>query len=132
MVGADLARAAILIVVVGSWLIAGRPTLAGLIAAVFVLAIGQAVFQPAMQTVLPSLVHDPRLLPAANGLLDATDRSARLLGPGLVALLAGILPVVHFLTLDAISFVASATALVFIARRQSTGDTIRRPKREAI
>jgi hypothetical protein len=52
------------------------------VAAIVVLAIGQAVFQPALQAVLPTLVDDPRLLPAANGLLEAqiymSLRSARL------------------------------------------------------
>jgi DHA3 family macrolide efflux protein-like MFS transporter len=116
MIGADLARASILAAVVAFWLIAGAPTVAQLVGAIVVLATGQAVFQPALQAVLPSLVTDVGLLPAANGLLDATDRSARLLGPGLVALLSGVVPVVHFLTLDALSFVASATALLLIGR----------------
>jgi DHA3 family macrolide efflux protein-like MFS transporter len=61
------------------------------------------------------LIADVKVLPAANGLLDSTDRIARLLGPGLVALLAGWLPLVHFLTLDAASFLASATAIALIA-----------------
>lgn len=117
MIGADLARAGVLLLVVAVWLVSGGPSVAQLVAAILVLAIGQAVFQPALQSVLPELVHDTRLLPAANGLLDATDRSARLLGPGLVALLAGIVPMVHFLTLDALSFLASATALLLIHRR---------------
>ena len=56
----------------------------------------------------------PRLLPAANGLLDATGRIARLLGPGLVALLVSAVPVIHFLTLDAVTFLASAAALLLI------------------
>jgi hypothetical protein len=116
MIGADLCRAAVLLAVVAVWEASGGPGGAQLAAAIVVLAVGQAVFQPAMQSVLPSLVGDPRLLASANGLLDATDRSARLLGPGLVAVMAGILPVVHFFTLDAISFLASALALVLIGR----------------
>jgi hypothetical protein len=117
MVGADLARAAILVLIVTLWLATGAPSAAELVCAILVLAVGQAVFQPALQSVLPSLVSDASLLPAANGLLDTTDRTARLLGPGLIALLAGVLPVVHFLTLDALSFLASATALLLITRR---------------
>jgi hypothetical protein len=118
MIGADLCRAAVLLVVVGAWLISGGPSVVQLVAAVVALAIGQAVFQPALQAVLPSLVDDRGMLPAANGLLDATDRSARLVGPGLVAILAGALPMVHFLTLDAVSFLASAGALLLIGRRR--------------
>ena len=116
MIAADLVRAAILLAVVAAWLLMGGPHAAGLVVAVVVLALGQAVFQPALQAVLPGVVAEPHLLPAANGLLDATERSARLLGPGLVGMLAGIVPVVHFLTLDAASFAMSALALCLIGR----------------
>jgi hypothetical protein len=116
MIGADLARAGALAAAVVLWLTTGGPSAAQLVGVIVVLAIGQAVFQPALQAVLSSLVTDADLLPAANGLLDATDRSARLLGPGLVALLAGAVPAVHFLTLDALSFVISAAGLLLIIR----------------
>jgi hypothetical protein len=116
MIGADLVRAGILLAVIAAWLTAGTPSLIGLIATIIVLALCQAVFQPALQTVLPGVVANTALLPAANGLLDATDRSARLIGPGLVAALAGIVPTVHFLTIDAISFLVSAAALLWIGR----------------
>ncbi len=116
MVAADLVRAAVLVGVVLAWWMQGGPTAAALVMAVIVLALGQAVFQPAMQAILPEVVGEAALLPAANGLLDATDRSARLLGPGLVGLLAGVVPVMHFLTIDALSFGASALALSLIGR----------------
>jgi hypothetical protein len=132
MIAADLARAAILLAVVVAWLATGGPSATQLVVAVVVLAIGQAVFQPALQSVLPSLVADAGHLPAANGLLDATDRSARLLGPGLVALLAGVLQTVHFLTLDAFSFFASAIAIVLINRRRPGVRQSRPARREAV
>ncbi|MGY2049284.1 MFS transporter [Methylobacterium sp. JK268] len=116
MVGADLARALILLAVAGLWLASGHPSVPQLVAAIVVLSAGEAVFRPALQTLLPTLVDDVRLLPAANGLIDATERAARLLGPGLVALLAGIVPVVHFLTLDAVSFLCSGAAIAMIGR----------------
>ncbi len=116
MIGADLIRAAILLGIVAAWLAGGAPSATGLVIAVVVLAFGQAVFQPALQTILPGVVADNAMLPAANGLLDATDRSARLLGPGLIGLLAGIVPTVHFLTIDAASFLLSAAALLCIGR----------------
>ena len=116
LIATDLVRALVLIGVVVAWLLRGGPGAAALIVAVVVLAVGQAVFQPALQVVLPGLVPDSRMLPATNGLMDTTDRSARLLGPGLIALLAGFVPVVHFLTLDAASFLVSAGALLLIRR----------------
>ncbi len=114
MIGADLTRAVILLAVVAAWLAAGTPSATGLVVAIVVLALCQAVFQPALQTILPGIVADTAMLPAANGLLDATDRSARLIGPGLVGVLASVLPTVHFLTVDAISFLCSAAALLRI------------------
>lgn len=116
MVAADAARAAILLAVVAAWMATRRPSAAGLVMAVLVLAAGQGVFRPALQSLLPALVGDAGQLPAANALLDTTDRIARLLGPGLVGLLAPLVPAMHFLTLDAATFVASAAALLLIGR----------------
>ena len=116
MIGADLARAACLLVAVAAWLAAGRPPGWSLVACVLVLAGGMALFRPALQASLPHLARDPALLPAANALLDTTDRLARLLGPGLVGLTASLLPLVHFVTLDAVSFAVSAAAVAAIAR----------------
>jgi DHA3 family macrolide efflux protein-like MFS transporter len=116
MIVADVARAGVLIVVVAAWLVAGDPPAWGLVLAVLVLAAGQAFFRPALQAILPELVPTPSLLPATNALLDTTQRIARLLGPGVVAMLAGLLPLVHFLSLDAATFFASAAAVVLIGR----------------
>ena len=127
MLGADLARATVLVVLVTAWLAAGRPSALGLGATVVALAIGQALFYPAVQSVLPALVSEARLLPAANGLFDGTERSARLLGPGLIALLAGSIPLVHFMTIDAASFLVSAAALTVILRAYRPAGPSRRP-----
>jgi len=116
MIGADLSRATVLLVVVGAWLAVGHPAAWSLVLAVLVLAAGQALFRPALQATLPGLVADRTLLPATNGLLDSTDRLARLAGPGLVALLALWLPLAHFLTLDAATFLASAMAIALTGR----------------
>lgn len=117
MVWADLARAAALLVVVVGWTVAGRPPASALVVAVVVLAAGMAVFRPALQAVLPPLLPDRGLLPAANALLDGTERIARLLGPALAGLLSAALPLQHLLTLDAVTFLASAAAVWAIGRR---------------
>jgi DHA3 family macrolide efflux protein-like MFS transporter len=117
MAGADLARASILLVLVGAWLLRGAPPAAGLAAAIIVLATGEAVFRPALAALLPTLQPDRSILPAANALFDTTDRTARLVGPGLVGVLGGVIPVVHFFTLDAASFLASAAAVLSIRPR---------------
>jgi hypothetical protein len=98
------------------WLAHGTPPAWTLVAAVLALAAGQAFFRPALQATIPAVVADPARLPAANALLDSTDRIARLLGPGIVSLLSGLLPLVHFITVNAGTFLASASALVLIGR----------------
>ncbi len=117
MVWADLARAAALLIVVAGWTIAGRPPASALMLAVVILTAGMAVFRPALQAVLPPLLPDRGLLPAANALLDGTERIARLLGPALAGLLSAALPLQHLLTLDAATFLASAAAVWAIGRR---------------
>ena len=114
MAGADLVRAAVLVLLVAAWLGQGGPPAAGLGAAIVVLAAGEAVFRPALAALMPALLPDRRSLPAANALFDTTERTARLLGPGLVGVLAGTVPVVHFFTLDAATFLASAAAVLRI------------------
>lgn len=131
LIAADLVRTVVLLGLVWSWLALGRPAALPLIIVIVMLAAGQAVFQPALQLVLPGLLPDRALLPAANALMDATDRSARLLGPGLVALLAGGLPTVHFMSLDAGSFLLSAGALLLIRRRRPL-ELVRPPLDETI
>ncbi len=117
MVWADLARAAALLLVVAAWTVAGRPPASALMVAVVILAAGTAVFRPALQAVLPPLLPDRGLLPAANALLDGTERIARLVGPALAGLLSAALPLQHLLTLDAGTFLASAAAVWAIGRR---------------
>lgn len=116
MLGADVIRAAALLGVVAAWSASSGPPPAALVAAVAVLGAGQAVFRPALQSVIPALVADASTLPAANALLDATERIARLLGPALVGALVLVLPIRHMLTVDALTYLASAAALLAIQR----------------
>ena len=81
-----------------------------------VLAAGQAVFRPALQATVPALAGDSSLLPAANALLDTTERIARLLGPGLVGMASGFFPLVHFVSVNVATFLASALAVFSITR----------------
>jgi len=116
MIAADAVRALVLLGVVAVWLAVGAPPAWTLETAVVALAVGQAFFRPALQATIPAVVPEPALLPAANALLDTTDRIARLLGPGLIVLLGGLLPVVHFVSVDAGTFLVSSLALVGVGR----------------
>jgi hypothetical protein len=98
------------------------------VAAVLVLSGGTALFRPALQSSLPHLAREPAMLPAANALLDTTERIARLLGPGLVGLTAALLPLPHLVTLDGLSLLISAAAVAAIARLRPLGFEKRPPE----
>lgn len=112
-----LLRAAVLGLVAGTWAVAGQPVGWVLVVAVAVLAAGMAVFRPAVQGALPGLAREAAILPAANALLDTTERIARLLGPGLLSLAAGVVPLVWFVGLEMAGFLGAALVVAGLARR---------------
>ena len=75
-----------------------------------------ALFTPALQASLPMLAGNERTLQATNGLMDATRRLARAIGPSLAGVLAGLLPLPHFFTLDSVTFGISAIALFSLSK----------------
>jgi len=79
-----------------------------LVAVALVLASLGAFFDPALQATLPHFAREPRLLRSANGLMSTTIRLARMVGPTLVGLLSNVVPMIHFFTLDALTFIGSA------------------------
>jgi MFS family permease len=131
MIACDGLRALVLLGVVAIWLARGTPPGWTLIVAVVVLAAGQTFFRPALQATIPAVVQDVALLPATNALLDTTDRIARLLGPGIVGMLAGVLPLAHFVSVDAATFVASALALLLVGHLR-TLPRLPAPPRETV
>jgi DHA3 family macrolide efflux protein-like MFS transporter len=62
MIAADLVRAAVLIGVMLAWLVPGRPPDWGIILVVLMLAVGEALFRPALQATVPGLITDRSLL----------------------------------------------------------------------
>jgi MFS transporter, DHA3 family, macrolide efflux protein len=73
-------------------------------------------FNPSLQASLPSLCRDSELLQQTNALMDTTHRLARIFGPGLTGAFLAFLPLPHFFTLDAVTFILSAIALVIISK----------------
>jgi MFS transporter, DHA3 family, macrolide efflux protein len=116
MIAVDLLRAAAVGVLPALALTAALRLWHLVIVAVIVGSLG-ALFNPALQASLPALTGDERALQATNGLMDVTRRLARALGPSLVGILAAFLPLAHFFTLDAISFLISALAVYSLGRR---------------
>lgn len=115
MIGADLARAALALMPVLAAAI-GHLSLAALMLPALALAALRSVFDPALQSCLPRLATSHRLLIGTNALMDATARIARLLGPTLAGVLAGFLPTVGLMAVDALTFVFSALAIASLRR----------------
>jgi MFS family permease len=107
MIRTDLLRAAIVLVpVVLSYF--AQPTMTVIYLVAIPLAAAGAFFDPALQSLLPRYTGSIESIKAANGLMSTTLRLARMLGPMIVGLLAGVIPMIHFFTLDSLSFIASA------------------------
>jgi MFS family permease len=79
-----------------------------------------AVFIPAAQAIVPSLVDEERLT-GANALMQSADSVANLLGPvaagALIAALAGVRGIGIALAVDASTFYVSAVFLAFMRNR---------------
>lgn len=118
MILADLLRVGALFIVAASWAIAGAPLGWSLFVGVFLMAIGMGLYRPAMQTVLPGIVRHPDELPAANALIDTTDRLSRLLGPAIVGAATAIAPLWAFVAVAGLGFAASAASTRAILRGQ--------------
>lgn len=110
MVGVDLLRAGLVLIPVVVSMITPLP-LWLLCAVALTLSALSAFFDPALQTALPRFAPDLATLRAATGLMGTTVRLARMAGPSLVGLLAGVVPPIHFFTMDAVSFGISALSV---------------------
>lgn len=116
LIGSDLILAAFSFLVVVATLTSGL-TLPLLIVATAVLAGVGAIFQPTLQSSLPGFVGNPNRLRETNGLFDGTARCAQAVGPFLAAIVISFIPVIHLLTLNALSFLASASAIFKVRHR---------------
>jgi MFS family permease len=75
-----------------------------------------AFFAPALKAFLPTMIEDQPLLETTNALMETTNRFARVLGPGFIGALSRLVPVVHYFSLDALSFFISAWSISTIPR----------------
>jgi DHA3 family macrolide efflux protein-like MFS transporter len=120
LVATDVASALIAILPVILAVVFGLSLWMLIVSAVGLAAMG-AIFQPALQASVPLIANGKERVQSVNALLDATSRMARLIGPFLAGLLIPIVPVIHFLTLNAISYLCSAAAIFLV------GETLNRP-----
>lgn len=110
MIATDLARALVTLTPVVLALTIGL-TMPVLVLSVVVLSALHSIFDPLLYAGVPRLARSPERIQATNGLIDATVRLSRFAAPVLAGALAPVLPVIHLLTLNALSFLASAAAL---------------------
>jgi len=115
MIASDLARSAVVLLLPISTLFMPM-NLWLLVPVAIVIASLSAFFGPALKAFLPSLIEDRSLLETTNGLMETTNRFARVIGPGLIAILSRLVPVVHYFPLNAISFLVSAWSISLIKK----------------
>lgn len=70
-----------------------------------------AFFDPATQATIPLLAQDTETMQSTNGLMSTTIRMARMIGPAIVGLLSAFIPMIHFFTIDALTFIVSALSV---------------------
>lgn len=86
-----------------------------LVAASVALAGIQAMARPVFLSGLPQLA--PGKVREVNGLFDSSVRIAQAVGPFLAAAMLKVLPTIHLLTANALTFVASAAACLAVGNR---------------
>ncbi|WP_256728925.1 MFS transporter [Microbacterium oleivorans] len=116
LIAADLARAALTVVIV---LLAslGRLTLPALLFFVLLLGAFTVAFEVSYQSYLPTVAGRDQL-ERANGRLQATAAAAEIGGPGLGGVLIQTLTAAWALLAHAVTYVVSAVALIGIGARE--------------
>ncbi len=127
MIGVDALRGLIVLLPVAARRFGGLglPLLAGVAVAVAALS---AFFDPALQATIPEVSDDERTRQAATALMGSTSRLARAVGPGIIAALSAFVPMIHFFTLDSLSFFVSALSIKLLPPRRTPPS---RPERAA-
>lgn len=78
-------------------------------------AVASAVYDPALQGLIPSIVSSPSERHTLNSLLDATKQTARILGPSIVAVGSMVVGIGAFFITSASGFLLSAAGLRLFA-----------------
>jgi hypothetical protein len=115
LITADLVQAAASLAVVAVALAAGLTFPVLIIASVILTVFGISA-QPVFLSSLPAVAPEGRLR-ETNGLFDSATRIAQSVGPFLAAAAMSVVPAVHLLTANALSFLASAGAIAVAGQR---------------
>ena len=120
MIGVDLARAAVIVVLPALYL-AGALDIAWIYAVAFVQASLGILFDSGEFAAIPSLVPQADLV-TANGRIMAATSAGQVAGPVVAGALVSILAPASLLFVDAATFVVSALTLVAIRRSFNAAD----------
>lgn len=110
LAGVDLVRMVLVAGLPWTWEALGTP---GLLVSAALLGVGGALFDPSLGALVPDLVR-PGEVQAVNGLMDSTNRIARVAGPGSAGVLLAVMPMAGLFWLDAGTFALSAVALAVL------------------
>jgi len=110
MIGVSVAQVVLLSILSGASAF-GFMSLALLAAVTACVALAASLYEPALQATLPTFSPDSAKRHAVNGLFDATRRMARILGPSLIALVNGVIPIGQFFAVTAGGFLLAAIGL---------------------
>lgn len=127
MISVDLIRAVIVLCPVAISFFMPTPLFVLWIMA-FTLAGLSAFFDPATQGLIPVLAGNHELMQSTNGLMSTTIRMARMIGPAIVGLLSAFIPMIHFFTIDAITFCVSAYCVYSLKKYIPPMDYSKMPK----
>ena len=114
MLGADLGRALLTALVpLSVW--AGGPTLAVIIGVAFPLNVLRVLWLAAYTAAVPGLVGRDQV-PRASGVFEAVFNVGWIVGPALAGVLSGAIGPGAVIAIDALTFLLSAFALLFVRR----------------
>jgi predicted MFS family arabinose efflux permease len=126
LVGADLARAAVVIVAAIALLIGSLPGLA-LAVITFLIGAGETVFVTASQSAIPSFVTEEHLDDANGRLQAAEDVGREFVGPPLGSLIFRLATWIPFVA-DAVSYLVSASLLMQLPRTAADPQAEAKPR----
>ncbi len=122
MLASNVLRAAV-VTVVTVLVVTGRVELWHLIVLAIVFGSVDALFMPAMNTLVPMLVPTERL-PAANALIQGTAQLAGLIGPAIAGIAVAVAGTAPAFALDAASFAFAAAMVAAIRGGRRTGERV--------
>ena len=111
---------AVVVGVLAALVLTGNAELWHLFIFAAIFGVVDALFYPAVNSILPMLVDEPTL-PPANALLQGSQQLAGLIGPALAGLLIASFQIGTAFVVDAISFAIAATAVFFVLGGRRAG-----------